>query len=140
MREDAVARSDDRRLETLIAPRLADGEEIVAVARGWVSRPGPWQPVFGLRVRHVVVATNRRVILCSVNYWTRRPNRATYVVKYGDVVLGVRRGRRSIAIELGRRGEDTLLVELGRTKRSETLLAELREHSAGKGSRQASSS
>lgn len=67
--------ADERRVRRIVGPGLEPDERIRAWCRAWVSRLGQLPAVLAVRLRHVVVVTDRRIFLVPVRYWTRRPRR-----------------------------------------------------------------
>jgi hypothetical protein len=103
--------ADERRIRKLAASRLEPDEQIVALARAWVSRRVRAQP-FALRARHVVVVTSARLMLFSVGYWSRRPRRRVFAEPLASLTVG-ERDRRRPALVVHVPGGRALLVELG---------------------------
>jgi hypothetical protein len=66
---------DERRVRRIVEPALEPDERIRTWCRAWVSRLGHLPAVLAVRIRHLVVVTDRRVFLVPVRYWTRRPRR-----------------------------------------------------------------
>ena len=108
--------ADRRRALRLASARLEPDETITAVTRAWVSRRGRLGAVSSLRVRHVVVATDLRVMMFSVGFWTRRPKRRVYTTRRDSItaheIIGGRGSRR--CVHLDRPGAPPLLIDLGR--------------------------
>lgn len=115
--------ADERRIRTLTRSRLLPGEQIVAVGRAWVSRAGPAH-AFALRLRQVVVVTDRRLLLYGVGYWTRRPRRRVLDARLDEVAVHDRsRGRRR-ELHVGRAGERRpLVLQLGRGAAADRVVA-----------------
>ena len=66
------------RLRNLITPQLDDGEQLEAWTRAWISRDGQYNWLLGSRHRDFVVLTDRRLMLWSCGFFTRRPLRKVF--------------------------------------------------------------
>lgn len=65
-----------RRLAELVRQR--PDEHTIAWTRAWTSRDTRWNWLFAARHRDFVVLTDRRLLLYSCGFWTRRPRRCVF--------------------------------------------------------------
>ena len=76
-----------RRLAELVRQR--PDEHSIAWTRAWMSRDGRWNWLLAARHRDFVVLTDRRLLLCSCGFFTRRPRRCVF----DETLRAVERGR-----------------------------------------------
>jgi hypothetical protein len=67
-----------RRLLARTRERIDADEAVVTWTRAWVSRDGRWNWLLAARYRDFVVVTDRRLVLFSCGFFSRRPRRAVF--------------------------------------------------------------
>jgi hypothetical protein len=67
-----------RRLAALMADRTDEDEQLVAWTRAWVSRDRRWNWLLAARHRDFLVLSDRRLMLWSCGFFTRRPRHAVF--------------------------------------------------------------
>ena len=114
-----------RRLAELV--RRRPDEHAIAWTRAWTSRDGRWNWLLAARHRDFVVLTDRRLLLYSCGFFTRRPRRCVF----DEPLRGLNvddiggRGARLTHLRLsGWRGRP-LRVDFGRHAASRDLAAAL---------------
>ncbi len=75
------------RLRDLITPQLVDDEQLKAWTRAWISRDGRYNWLLGSRHRDYVVLTDRRLVLWSCGFFTRRPLRKVFDEWFERIVV-----------------------------------------------------
>jgi hypothetical protein len=119
-----------RRIEKRLTAKAGAGE-IVAWARGWVSRGTRLHLVLAARTLDFAVLTDDGLTLVSTGFFSRRPRRRVYFCNLPDLVVvdePVPKGRRlrlysptgpELWIELGADSRSTMLADalVGRTRR-----------------------
>lgn len=119
------ARSDERRIRQLVAPRLSPDERFAGCCRAWVSKATRLRSVTELRRRFVVVTTNQRLMLFSTSFWSRRPRRRVFTRRLDELAvidIGSTPLRR---LELPRENEPPLVVDLGSDDRCRSVALSL---------------
>ena len=81
----AGSRYDDR-FRLLVHRRLEPGETIGATARVWTSRPSRL-PRFTARYRDQAVVTDRRLMVWTCGWWTRRPRRRVLADRLDELTI-----------------------------------------------------
>ena len=85
---DAFARTViGRRLYKLASARFESGETAIAWCRVWVSRDGRGSGVVAARHRDFAVVTDRRLMLWSCGFFTRRPRRRVLTDRRDDLTV-----------------------------------------------------
>jgi hypothetical protein len=126
----------EQRLRRLVDARLEPDESFVAWTRAWVSRYRRFHWLLSLRNRDFAVVTDRRLMLWSAGFFTRRPRRRVLAERLDEVTVESTSrdpGRRMACSRAGRR---PLLLELGKDDRSDHFSIELRDRAVA-ASRQA---
>ena len=72
-------------LRQLASQRLRRGEELVDWAPGWVSTDGRFNAILAARTWDLMVLTNRRVLLFSTGFFTRRPIRRVWAGRLDEM-------------------------------------------------------
>jgi hypothetical protein len=106
-----------RRIATRLQAKAGD-DEIVAWARGWVSRGTPLHRLLAARTLDFAVLTDDTLTLVSTGFFSRRPRRRVYSSELDELVVlddPVAKGRRlRLHSPVGRE----LWIELGEDARS----------------------
>ena len=76
-----------RRLYKLASTRFEPGESAIAWCRVWVSRDGRGSSVVAARHRDFAVVTDRRLMLWSCGFFTRRPRRRVLTDRRDDLTV-----------------------------------------------------
>lgn len=110
--------STERRLRKDSRSRFETGEEIAAWCRVWVSRDRPLHLMLASRHRDFAVVTDRRLLLFSAGFFTRRPRRRVLADRLDGITVtpAGRRPGRCLKVEAS--GHDALLIELSGSDRS----------------------
>jgi hypothetical protein len=114
-----------RRLYRVVSARFETGETAIAWSRAWVSRDGRASSVIAARHRDFVVVTDRRVMLWSCGFFTRRPRRRVLTDRRDDlrvVDIGSHPRRRLRVRAFARK---PLRFEFGSDARSRAVVDEL---------------
>jgi hypothetical protein len=117
----------EQRLRRAVDARLEPGEAFVTWTRAWVSRHQPLHWLLANRNRDYAVLTDRRVMLWSAGFFTRRPRRRVLADRLDEIIV------ESISRDPGRRvacqrpGRRALLLELGKDDRSDQFWIQLRD-------------
>jgi hypothetical protein len=117
----------EQRLRRLVDGRLEPDETFIAWTRAWVSRYRRFHWLLSLRNRDFAVVTDRRLMLWSAGFFTRRPRRRVLAERLDEVTVESTSrdpGRRMACSRAGRR---PLLLELGKDDRSDHFSIELRD-------------
>jgi hypothetical protein len=119
--------SNEDRLRRAVDARLEPDESFVVWTRAWVSRYSRWHWLFAARNRDYVVVTDRRLMLWSAGFFSRRPRRRVLAERLDEVTV------ESISRDPGRQmavrrpGRRALLLELGKDDRSDKFSIALRD-------------
>jgi hypothetical protein len=119
--------SNEDRLRRAVDARLEPDESFVVSARAWVSRYSKWHLLLAARNRDYVVVTDRRLMLWSAGFFSRRPRRRVLAERLDEVTVesvGRDPGRKMAVRRSGRRA---LLLELGKDDRSDRFSIALRD-------------
>lgn len=103
------------------ASRLEKGEEIVAWCRAWVSRDRLLHLLLAARHRDFAVVTDRRILLVSARFFSRRPRRRVHADRLDEITVTStgRRPGRCLRIEAA--AHAPLLLQLGADQRSRAV-------------------
>jgi hypothetical protein len=117
----------EQRLRQAVEARLEPDESFVAWTRAWVSRWQRFHWLLSLRNRDYAVVTDRRIMLWSAGFFTRRPRRRVLADRLDEITvasIGRDPGR---VMTCSRPGRRPLLLELGTDERSDRFSIELRD-------------
>jgi hypothetical protein len=120
----------EQRLRRVVEARLEPDEVFVAWTRAWVSRYRQLHWLLSVRNRDYAVVTDRRLMLWSAGFFTRRPRRRVLAERLDEVTVESTSrdpGRRMACSRAGRR---PLLLELGKDARSDRFSIELRDRAS----------
>jgi hypothetical protein len=123
----------EQRLHRAVDPRLEPGETFLAWSSAWVSRERRYQLLFGSRNRDFAIVTERRLLLWSAGFFTRRPRRRVLAERLDELTIESisRDPGRKIACRRG--GRRALLLELGRSDRADKFALELLDRAKAAG-------
>jgi hypothetical protein len=117
----------EQRLQRAVQARLEPDEHLVAWTHAWVSRYRRFHLLLALRNRDFAVVTNRRLMLWSTGFFTRRPKRRVLSDRLDELSIASTSrdpGRRMACSRVGR---PALLLELGKDPQSDHFSIELRD-------------
>jgi hypothetical protein len=116
----------ERRVRSVVEPRLEPGETFVAWTPAWVSRQQRLHRVLAARTRDFAVVTDRRIMLWSTGFFTRRPRRRVLAERLDECTITVGRGglRR---VSVRKPAQRALLLEFGRRDPADAFTRALRE-------------
>jgi hypothetical protein len=122
--------SNEDRLRRAVDARLEPDESFVAWSRAWVSRYSRWHWLFASRNRDYVAVTDRRLMLWSAGFFSRRPRRRVLAERLDAVTVESvsRDPGRQLAVH--RPGRRALLLEFGKDDRSDKFSLALRDGAA----------
>jgi hypothetical protein len=105
----------ERRLQS----KIDEDDELVAWARGWVSRDGRMRGIFAARNLDYCVLGRKNFYLFSTGFFTRRPRRRVFCAPVERLIVSERRSGPPARLRLSLRGHHPLLVDLRRSARSQ---------------------
>jgi hypothetical protein len=114
-------------LRRAVEARLEPGETFVAWTRAWVSRWQRFHWLLSLRNRDYAVVTDRRLMLWSAGFFTRRPRRRVLADRLDEITVGSIGRDPGRVMTCSRPGRRPLLLELGKDDRSDRFSIELRD-------------
>ena len=105
--------------ERRLQGKIDEDDEVVAWARGWVSRDGRLSGMFASRNLDFCVLGRESFYLFSTGFFTRRPRRCVFKAPLERLVVSVRRAGPPERLRLSMRGYRPLLVDFRRNARSQ---------------------
>jgi hypothetical protein len=120
-------KTTDERLRRSVDPRLEPGETFVAWTRAWVSRYQKFHWLLSLRRRDFAVVTDRRLMLWSAGFYSRRPRRRVLAERLDEVTVKSTSRDPGRRMACSRAGRKPLLLELGKDPQSDRFSIELRD-------------
>jgi hypothetical protein len=119
----------EQRLQRAVQARLEPDEHLVAWTPAWVSRYRQFHFLLSLRNRDFAVVTNRRLMLWSTGFFTRRPKRRVLSDRLDELTIESTSRDPGRVMACSRPGRPALLLELGKDARSDRFSIELRDRS-----------
>jgi hypothetical protein len=119
----------EQRLQRAVEARLEPDEHLVAWTPAWVSRYQRFHFLLALRNRDFAVVTNRRLMLWSTGFFTRRPKRRVLSDRLDELTIESTSRDPGRVMACARPGRPALLLELGKDARSDRFSIELRDRS-----------
>jgi hypothetical protein len=119
----------EQRLQRAVQARLEPDEHLVAWTPAWVSRYRRFHVLLSLRNRDFAVVTNRRLMLWSTGFFTRRPKRRVLSDRLDELTIESTSRDPGRVMACSRPGRPALLLELGKDARSDRFSIELRDRS-----------
>jgi hypothetical protein len=119
----------EQRLQRAVQARLEPDEHLVAWTPAWVSRYRQFHFLLSLRNRDFAVVTNRRLMLWSTGFFTRRPKRRVLSDRLDELTIESTSRDPGRVMACSRPGRPALLLELGKDARSDRFSIELRDGS-----------
>lgn len=113
------------RLKALATARLERDEVLVTWTRAWVSVDGRFNVLLAARTRDFAVLTDRRLLLWSTGFFTRRPRRRVLADRLDELTvtrIPPEGGRRLV---ISSRGHRRLRIEVTRTVEGERFAGEV---------------
>jgi hypothetical protein len=117
----------EQRLRRAVDGRLEPDETFIAWTRAWVSRYRRFHWLLSARNRDYAVVTNRRLMLWSAGFFTRRPRRRVLAERLDEVSIESTSRDPGRQMACRRAGRRALLLELGKDPRSDRFSIELRD-------------
>jgi hypothetical protein len=119
----------EQRLQRAVQARLEPDEHLVAWTQAWVSRYRRFHSLLALRNRDFAVVTDRRLMLWSTGFFTRRPKRRVLADRLDEIAIESTSRDPGRRMACTRAGRPALLLELGKDPQSDRFSIELRDRS-----------
>jgi hypothetical protein len=103
---------------------------MIAWSRAWISRYMRFRWLLSARNRDYAVVTDRRLMLWSAGFFTRRPRRRVLADRLDEIVVESTSRDPGRQMSCSRAGRRALLIELGKDDRADKFSIELRDRAA----------